>query len=185
MSDKNNKEILSIYEELKGILETIKNQSSWFDDQGFSDHANRVINRVVLICPEIVDIESYKIEKEYSSGRNGYTVNVIPAKAKLNSLIGRLKGLYEFDSNSNSSNGNTFIQNQSQSQSLSIVLELQEKIISEIPKYEEGSNERSFLEKIKAKLSEVKNVTDILSIALKIGSDLGLSAATIQKLLGL
>jgi hypothetical protein len=185
MSDITKKEILSIYEELKGLLETIKDETSWFDDKGFTEHANRIIERVRLVCPEITDIDSYKIIAEYSSGRHCNTVNVLPTKAKINSLIGRIKGLNNFDINSNSNNGNTFIQTQSQSQSLSVILELQEKIITEIPKYNEGTKERSFLEKLKSKLSEVKNITDILSIALKIGSEFGLDPSTIHRLLGL
>jgi phage terminase small subunit len=65
------------------------------------------------------------------------------------------------------------------------VLELQEKIISEIYKHKEGSKERGFLEKLKAALPAVKTITDILASALKIGAEMGLDPATIHKLLGL
>jgi len=74
-------------------------------------------------------------------------------------------------------------QNQNQTQSISILLEIQEKIISEIPKHEEGSKERTFLEKVKSILPSIKTVTDIISSILKIGSELGLSASDMHKLL--
>ena len=183
--EKDRKEIMGVYEELKGIRVAIEDRTSWFDDNGFAAQANLIIDRVSLVCPEIGDIDSYRIQTEYANGR-GEIVKPIPAKAKLNSIIGRLKGAYELEVPAKN-DGNTFIQSQSQnqSQSLSVILELQEKIISEIPKHAEGTKERNFLEKLKSTLPTIKGITDILSLTLKIGVDLGLDATTIHKLLGL
>ncbi|KKS37967.1 MAG: hypothetical protein UV01_C0006G0011 [Parcubacteria group bacterium GW2011_GWA2_42_14] len=183
--EKNKKAILGVYEELKGLLVAIESKNSWFDDNGFSAHANLIIERVPIVCPEIEDVATYRIRPEHINDR-GNIVKPIPAKAKLNSIIGRLKGLYGLDTPTKN-DGNTFIQNQSQNQSqfLNFALELQEKIISEIPKYAEGTKERSFLEKLKSALPTIKSATDILSKALRIGADFGLDPATIHKLLGL
>lgn len=177
-----NKEIRGIYEELKGILVSLSDIGSWFDDKGFIEQVNNTINRVTEVCPEIQDIDSYILKADYSPNR-GPTVDVTQAKSKLGALIGRIKGTYDLDSYQPSS-GHTIIQNQTQSQSLNIILDLQEKILSEIPKYSKESKEGSFLEKFKNTLPTIKNITDIFSSALKIGGELGLDPETIRKLLG-
>ncbi len=176
-------EVKSIYEELIGILVSLEDASSWFDDNGFSQRANEVIRRTAMVCPEIKNIESYLIKPGYSDQR-GEIIYTTPTKANLNSLLGRIRGFYELEE-LHTSNGHTFIQNQTQNQSQSIALEIQERIISEIPKYTEGSKERTFLEKLKASLPTIRGATDILSSVLKIGPELGLDIATIRKLLGL
>ena len=181
------KEILSVYEELIGVLSSIENlNGSWFDDYGFSDHANMVIKRAGSICKEITNIDEYLIYPQFENGRRGNIVLLTPARTKLKSLIGRLKGAYDIDM-SPKNEGNTFIQTQSQNQtqSLTVLLELQEKIISEIPKYGKDTKERGFLEKLKSMLPTVKVLTDILSLALKIGAEFDLDPTTIHKLLGL
>ena len=76
-------------------------------------------------------------------------------------------------------------QSQNQVQSVNILLELQEKIIDEIPKQKEGSNERNFLEKLKSVLPSIKTGTDIAANVLKIGSEFNLDPLVITKLLGL
>ena len=186
MNEEKEKEIKGIYEELKGVAYAIKEDVSWFDDNGFTDHANQIIRRIPEFCVEIQDIRPYLIDKKYNNGRNTYIVNTTPTRAKLNSIIGRLKGLYNLDISA-LNNGNTIIQNQSQnqSQSLTILLDLQEKIINEIAKHKKGSNERNFLEKFKSSLSSIKNIIDILAITLKTGAEYGLDPSTIRKLLNL
>lgn len=182
---KNKKDIIGVYEELKGVLSSIKDNSSWFDDEGFTNHTNIIITRAVSLCPEFQDTD-YKLKLDHIQNR-GPIVNTIQAKSKLNALIGRLKGQYDLEMPTLSNNGHTFIQNQSQTQSqnLTIILELQEKIILEIPKHTEGTKERSFLEKLKSTLPTIKNITDILSLVLKIGAEFELDIETIRKLLGL
>jgi hypothetical protein len=178
-----NKEIAGIYEELKGVLASIQDASSWFDDEGFTAQVNGIIARVPGVCPEIQDIDSYVLRAGHIPNL-GAIVNTPQAKSKLSALVGRIKGTYSLDV-SNSNSGHTFVQNQTQSQSLSVVLDLQERILTELPKHAEGTKERGFLEKLKSALPTVKNMTDILSSALKIGTELGLDPATIHKLLNL
>ena len=177
-----NPEIIGVYEELKGILESVPDQS-WFDDEGFTNQVNHIIDRAAAICPEIEDIAVYKIIRDHlNDGRQ--IVHAIQTKSKLAALTGRIRGTYKLEVSPQNS-GHTFIQNQSQSQSLSVALEWQERINAEIPKHAQGSQERTFLEKLKESLPTIKSVTDIISSALKIGADLGLDPATIHKVLGL
>lgn len=65
------------------------------------------------------------------------------------------------------------------------MLELQQKVLLEIPKHKEGTKERSFLEKFKTTLPTVKNTIDVLGSALRVGEEIGLNPETIRKLLGL
>lgn len=180
------KGITGVYEELKGLLESLKDSTAWFYDHGFSHRTNVIIDRIPSVCPEIQDVSSYKISLDLSNPHGGGVVHTTQAKAQLSSIIGRLKGTYGLDS-AEKNPGNTFIQNQLQSQfqSLSVALEFQEKIISEISKHAAGTKERGFLEKLKSALPTIKSITDILSLALKLGADFGLDPATINKLLGL
>lgn len=180
-----NKEVLGAYKELKGILISIEKENSWFNDEGFTGHANQVIERVGLVCSEIKNIDQYKLQREHlNDGR--VIVHTTQARQKLHSLIGRIEGEYGLD-DMKSSTGPTFIQSQSQNQSqhVALVLDLQEKILNELPKHKEGSKERNFLEKIKSALPSIKNAMDVLSLALKIGSELGLDPSDIHNLLGL
>ena len=178
-------DVKGAYEELKGILESIQNEGTWFDDNGFTNHTNSVIDRISNICPEIENIDSYKVSTSHSQQR-GLEVMAIPTRSRLRALLGRIKGAYEFDEIPRET-GNVFVQNQNQSQSqtLSIILDLQERIISEIPKHKEGTKERTFLEKVKENLSTIGDARDILSTVLKIGSEVGLSIDAVRKILGL
>ena len=106
-----NKQIAAIYEELKGVLASLEGATSWFDDEGFTDHANSIILRVPLVCPDI-QIEFYVLKKDYDQQR-GYLVHTTQAKSKVSSLAGRLKGAYGLEPVT-PPNGHTFIQNQSQ-----------------------------------------------------------------------
>lgn len=183
----NERAILGVYEELKGVLASLQDASSWFDDEGFTRHVNGIVDRASVICKEIEDINSYKLDVDHV-GNRGPIVHTTQAKAKLNAIIGRLRGTYDLEHSQASVNaGHTFIQNQTQSQTqhLSLVLDLHERIISEIPKHEEGSKERTFLENLKETLPTIKDTMGIFSLALKIGSDLGLTPGAIKGLLGL
>src|SRR5579864_7584979 len=156
------KEILGVYKELKGILASMESENSWFIDNGFAEHANVVIDRAGSTCIEIRDINSYKLNEDVL--RDGRVIiHTIQAKQKLNSLIGRIEGVYGLE-DTKTNNGNTFIQNQlqTQSQNLSVILDVHEKILTELPKHAQGTAERTFLEKLKEALPTIKNVTEIL-----------------------
>ncbi len=179
------KVVLALHKELKGILVSLDGAASWFDGDRFVRHANQVIERGSAICPEITNMQSYNLTTErLNDGR--VIVQTTQAKQKLLSLIGRIEGEYSIEDYMTNT-GHTFIQNQTQSQSqiLNLTLEMQAKILAEIPKHAEGTKERTFLEKLKETLPLVKNTTDILSSTLKIGSELGLDPATMHKILGL
>jgi len=183
MKKENTKEVKGAYEELKGVLSSIENKDSWFDDNGFADHANRVITRVGSLCSEITDIESYKIRPEYIQQR-GNIIEPIPTKAKLKSLIGRIKGIYELEESS-ANTGHTFIQTQQQQMNIELLLDVRGQIDKHLQDYSKDQPERKFLEEVKSKLSTVKSAIDVLRLIISTAKEYGVSLATLLKIFGM
>ena len=183
MKKENTKEIKGVYEELKGVISSIENKDSWFDDNGFADHANRVIARVGSVCSEITDIESYKIRPEYIQQR-GNIIEPIPTKAKLKSLIGRLNGLYELETSAVNT-GHTFIQTQQQQMNIELLLDIRGQIEKHLQDYSEEQPERKFLEEVKSKLSTVKSAIDVLRLIISTAKEYGISLVALLKIFGM
>jgi len=177
----NKKEIVSIYEELRGILTSIGDEKSWFDDDGFTGHANHIIERVGLLCPEISDIGLYLIQTKYQRDR-GEIVESIPAKAKLNSLIGRLKGLYDIDARAVNS-GHIFIQNQQMN--IELLLDVRGQIEKNLENYKPEQPERQFLEKLKEKLSTARSAMDVIRLIISTAKEFGISLVALMKIFGI
>lgn len=174
------REIAGVYEELRGVLVAIKDNTSWFDDDGFSQHANRVIARVASLCPEIQEIDSYKIKVEYDAQR-GAIVKSIPARAGLNSLIGRLKGQYDLEV-ATTNTGHTFIQNQQMN--VELMLDVRGQIEKHLQDYTDEQPEKKFLEKVKANVSTAKSAMDVLRLIISTAKELGVSLAFLIKIFG-
>ena len=63
-----------------------------------------------------------------------------------------------------------------------ILLDLQSKIDEKIKNYTEGSKEKTFLDKVKSVLSRVGSVTDLFTLILKTGKEIGLTLDDIFKM---
>jgi ubiquinone biosynthesis protein Coq4 len=72
--------------------------------------------------------------------------------------------------------GTVMTQNQQQSQSVlfQMILDVQSKIDEKISNYKDGSNEKSFLQKLKGSLSSISNVNQLIQTILKLAKDSGL-----------
>ncbi len=184
-------EINSIYQEIKGLLASLNNAEKSFldNDKSFYKIANNIINRVPTVCSNISDVSMYLIEHrvftQNATGTSLY-IDIVPTSAKINTLLGRLNGLFSIEKSIKES-GPTFIQHQTQNQhqTMSIVLGLQEKILNEITNHAEGTPERNFLDKLKTTLPNVSDVLSIISSILTIGNETGVGMETIKKLLNL
>ena len=55
-----------------------------------------------------------------------------------------------------------------------MILDVQSKIDEKIPNYPDGSNEKSFLQKLKGSLSSISNVNQLIQNVLKLAKDSGL-----------
>ena len=73
-------------------------------------------------------------------------------------------------------------QSQNQTTHVQILLDFQSKIDEKIKEHADGSKEKTFLEKIKGALSKVGNVTELFTLILRTGKDMGLTLNDIFKL---
>jgi hypothetical protein len=105
--------IKPLYEELKGMLSAMP-EENLFLDKGISQKYNATLNKISGLIPEIVTSE-YLIESEFIQlqfGGGEQRINKNYYKMRLSSLLGQIKGRFDFDSVTNASGGHTFIQNQ-------------------------------------------------------------------------
>lgn len=172
--------IKPIYSELQGYLSQIPNKSDSYA-QELWNQPNKAIDELITISGK--DYSRFKTSP--LQGQLGQFIRVESIRTNLGGLISKLYGEYFSDEQPPFSGMPSTIinQTQTQNQSINILLEIQEKIISEIPNHKEGTKERTFLEKVKSTLPNIKTTTDIFSNILKIGSELGLHISDIIKLL--
>jgi hypothetical protein len=156
--------IKPLYEELKGMRDAIPTGTSVYDN-GISTKYHQTLAAVSELIGDL-QTDDYKLSLDhaiYPGMKEGSRVLLDQYRINLNAIIGNLKGRFDFDSNQNHT-GHTFIQNQSVS--IELVLNLQEKIINLEKKYDEGTPEKTFLQKLKGSLSSIKDATDIIKIVL-------------------
>ena len=63
-----------------------------------------------------------------------------------------------------------------------MILDVQSKIDDMLPKFETGTNKRSFLEKVKGSLSSIKDVVGLISLLLNRAKEYGLSVDDLKNL---
>lgn len=186
-------EVRSLYAELQGYLSQVPvgvSETSWTQDRSLWTQLNHVVEQLNQLTGK--DYSRFKItpvHRRVTQNSSPYeTVRYSTYKASLGALIAKIHVEYFRDEEEPPfrTMPNTVInQTQTQTQSLNVILEIQEKLITEIPKHKEGSKERTFLEKVKTALPSIKTGTDILSSVLKIGAEVGLDASKIHSLLHL
>jgi len=181
------KEIRRIYAELKGYssqeqpLDTtmITEATLWNQYNDVIDELNQVTNSK--------DYSRYRIDPEDISGY-GPAIRPFTLKMKAAGLVGRLHAEYFSDEpNPLASSPDTVItqsQEQNQSFQIQLVLEFQSTLDQKIPQHKEGSNERTFLEKLKGPLASVRDTAGLLKLILQTGKDIGLSFDDILKIFG-
>jgi len=179
--------IRPIYEELQGYLSQTplpKEPYDSSDDSSLWEQYNQAIEELNNISGKNYD--RFRITP--LSGGDGYTfIRLLVYRNKLGGLISRLYGEYFSGEPAPFSGkpGTVITQTQQQSQSFQIqmLLEVQSKIDEKIPKFDKGSKERGFLEKIKGSLASVRNVAELISLLLKTGRDIGLTVDQILNIL--
>lgn len=182
------KEIIRpIYSALQGYLSQAPDSQSgsYFFENEIWDLYNATIDELNTISGK--DYTVYKINPKYPEREGEGVVNVSDYRTKLGGLIARLHG--EYFSNEQAPFGgmpSTVInQNQQQSVSLQIqmILEMRDKIDEKLEKVEKGSKESNFLKRIKDSLQTVSSSSQLLSLILKAGKEMGLSLEEIMKLM--
>jgi len=178
MEEKKKGEIKAIYSELRGYLAetpTIKD-----DDDIFEESVWLQYNSTVRLLNEVSgkDYSRFLIEARRSEASSRLRIDIVAYRSKLGGLISRLYGEY-FEEEPNPLDGTpstVIAQSQQQGQSIHIqmILDVQSKIDEKIPNYPEGSNEESFLQKLKGSLSSISNVNQLLQTVFKLAKDSGL-----------
>ncbi|MEK7368459.1 MAG: hypothetical protein AABZ62_02240 [Planctomycetota bacterium] len=175
--------IRPIYSELQGYLsqapkdpkvhEALIQASAWEHYHSAIEELNKITGK---------DYNRFRVSP--FKAISGPAVGIVEYRSRLGGLISRLHGEYFSDEPAPFSGMPSTIitqqQAQTQSMNVKILLDLQSKIDSQISQYEEGTNERTYLEKIKAGLSNIGDVTELVRLLLRTGKDYGL---TIDKIL--
>jgi len=117
--------------------------------------------------------------------QDGYEIVLIEDyRQALNGFINTLHAMYFVDEPQPFGGSPTTVisQTQYQVQSIQMLLDFQSKIDRAIQNVEEGSPKRKFLEKVKDNLSNIKNVTELFSLVLKMAKDSGLSLSDLASI---
>ena len=181
------KDLIPLYEELKGYLAQSPKSKDAFDsiyDATIWNQYNETVRLISKVTGE--DYERFCIVPITDEPLP--CVRIDTYRQKLNGLISRLKAEYFLDKpqpvkalNNVPNTVITLTQQQNQSIHIQLILELQNKIEEQITHYPKGSKERSFLQKLKETLSSVSNITQLISHILKIAKDMGLERDDILK----
>jgi len=179
--------IRPIYSELQGYLSQTSKEKSISDamyDAFIWDQFNTVIDELNSISGNNYD--RFKINPKRASGSGSPFVQVLTYRSMLGGLISRLHGEFFSDEPPPFSGMPTTIISQSQQQTQSfqiqMLLEIQSTIDEKIHKFEEGAKEKKFLERVKASLASIGNITQLVALLLKVGNEVGLTIEQVAKI---
>lgn len=182
--------IRPIYSELQGYLsqapEATSGRERIYDDTSLVEQLNSSIQELEQLSQK--DYSRYKERVQTTPWNNSSRryFDLLSYRSKLGGLISRLYGEYFSDELAPFSGMPSTVINQHQSQNqtthVQILLDFQSKIDEKIKGYTDGSKEKTFLEKIKGALSKVGNITELFTLILRTGKDIGLTLDDIFKI---
>jgi len=161
--------IRPIYSEFQGYLSQLA-KSGFTSEEAVWTPYNQAVEELESVSQD--DYSRYKMQPNQAG-----LADVRVLRIKLGGLISRLHGKYFIGEQVPFSGMPSTIITQSQGQSqdfrVEMVLNIQGKIDERISKFDEGSKERSFLQKIKDSLSSVKDIHQLLMLLLQTGKTFG------------
>lgn len=177
--------VRAIYYELQGYLSQTPEPQHTSDIFAGNDswrQYNQTIQELSKITGD--DYERFMIKPKPMNGHD--IVHVTTYRQTLGGIINRIHGVYFSDENMPfSGSPQTIIsQSQNQSQSIQMLLDIQSKINEEIKKAEGDPKKEGFLNKVKSKLSQVKDINDLLKLFLKTAKEFGLNMTDLLSLFG-
>jgi len=178
-------EIRLVYSELQGYLAQApdKAEGSTVDEQHFWDQYNSAVEELNSVTGK--DYNRFKIEptiEQYDDFHTSY-VKVTVYRQKLGGLIARLHGEYFSDEPAPFVQMPSTVISQNQSQSLQVqLLEVGYLIQEKLGKAKDGSKQKTFLEKVKASLSSVSNITQLIALLAKLAHDSDISIEQLKDL---
>ncbi|MDO8489608.1 MAG: hypothetical protein Q7S42_05835 [Candidatus Omnitrophota bacterium] len=174
------------YGELMGYLSQIPTREK---SELLYDADVKIVEQIEQSIDELNEItgqnfNKFKVGVQYYD--NGKMASVVEIRTNLNGLIMRLHAMYFSDENAPFGGGPSMVVNQNQHQSQSqvtMLLEFQSLIDKKLNDPDVKPEEKGFLEKLKVSLPSIKSATELLSTAISIAKDCGLSIDTVHHLL--
>ncbi|TET13059.1 MAG: hypothetical protein E3J82_03555 [Candidatus Thorarchaeota archaeon] len=180
--------IRPLYSEFQGYLSqapVLGTTDYALDDQSIWTKYNQAVDSLIRILDE--DYDRFRLQP-LADGCGLPFINLSVYRQKLGGLISYLHGEYFSDERPPfSGTPSTMItqsQQQSQAVQIQMLLEIQSRIDELIPNHQEGSKERTFLQKAKSSLTSVKNVPQLLILFFRIAKECGLSIDGVLKVFG-
>ena len=184
-----------IYNELKSFFSQIPPGNGVTPDLSIKKFLDEIIGKLNNITGK--DYSRFKIEATNMNpnrwaGIGIVTISYPSVRIKVSSLLSCLHSEYFSDEAEPSfstvpiSTAPSMIitQQQSQNQSayIQIILEVQSKIDEKLREYNDGSKEKTFLEKIKSSLSGARSILELIRLILNTAAGIGLTIEQVMKL---
>jgi len=174
-----------IYSELQGYLSQAPADGTVLFEPSLWRQINQAVDELRSVTGN--DYGRYKMtELEQAHGSSQQFMGSEAYRAKLAGLISRLHGQHFHDEPPPFAGMPSTIitqqQTQDQTTHVQILLDIESKIDEKLKAYPDESGERTFLEKVKASLSKVSNVTELPIVILKTAKEVGLSVEQLSKL---
>ena len=178
-----NEKIKPLYGELQGYLSQVpvpKEPGEIAIDASVWNQYNHSVDLLNEISEE--DFSRFKIQP--SKGVYGEYIPILWFRLKLAGLILHLHRKYFSDEQAPFSGMPTTVitQSQQENQSVQILLEVQSKIDEKINQFKEGSNEKTFLQKLKGTLASTSNISQLLNTIFTLANQNGISLETLSSI---
>ena len=177
-------QVRPLYGQLQGLLKGLPNRDGYFRGEESWLLYHQVIEELNNITGK--DYNLFKVKTDGVG--QGASVDLEAYRTQVSSLISRLQGEFFHEEPADGSTPSTIInQNQTstqnQSTNIQIALDIQGRVSEKIEDHKEGSQERSFLEKLKGKLNGVNGFFGALKVILDTAKDYGLTLGGALELL--
>jgi hypothetical protein len=182
----NKEAVRPIYSELQGYLSQAPNSEKMpnIREPAFWEQYNNTINELNKVTGN--DYNRYTLSPGRKGSSTVLSVDTDIYRQNLGGLIAKLHAKYfPNETPPFAEMPSTIItqsQNQNQSLQVQLVLEVSDLIHEKLGKVQDGSKEKTFLEKIKASLSSVKNVSQLVSLLLTTAHQLGITIEQLRNL---
>jgi hypothetical protein len=177
-------EVRPIYAELQGYLAQDPKSGSGTYASSFWERPNQAITELNKITGK--DYSRFMLSPRRFKDGGSLFLAYDDYRQQLGGLIARLHGEYFSDETPPFADMPTTIitqsQNQNQSLQVQLLLEVNDIIHKKLGTVQEGSKEKTFLEKVKASLSTVKDVSQLVALLMSTAQQLGMTIAQLKYL---
>lgn len=172
--------IRPLYAELQGCLTQAPDKTNLVHAKSIWEHYNGTVNLLNEVTGK--DYSRYCIRPEPGNR----VIGGAAYRQKISGLIALLYGEYFSDEQAPFSEMPHTVITQTQQQSLTVffqmIFEFQDKIEQSMGKFQDGSKEKTFLQKLKGSLRNVTDVTKLVLELTKIAKESGLSVEDLGKI---